>query len=399
MGAAADTLALLDGAVAGRALVYGSLPPAARDLDVLVRDADAPALERALRDAGFTGRGGVWARFAAGGATAVDLSPASEWGLPAPEVDALFDEAILLDGCEHVARPAPQHVVLLLGRRGSLGEKQRARLAAALAEDPDAETKARARAAAWGEPARRSPRAAARRAFRVVSGSNVVCLSGLDGAGKSSQGAALQEALRAVGIDAATEWLPFGQNPAIERASELARVLLRLLRRVGPAKELERHTASGGSLFATPGDTPERGALGRLALFAWTTTIALANALHQRRTAAQHALHGRVVIFDRYSLDSIVRLRYLYGDAERFPFQSWLIRAVSPRPRCAFLLDVAPETALARKQDQWSLDDLRRQAELYRDEARRQGVTRLDGERPRDELHAEIADAVWKALA
>src|SRR3569833_3987559 len=129
MGAATDTLALLDRTAPGRVVVYGSLPPDARDLDLLVRDRDAAALEQALRDAGFTGRGGVWARFAGGETTAVDLTRASERGLPASEVAALFDEAIVLEGCERVARPSPQHAVLLLERRGSLGEKQRARMA------------------------------------------------------------------------------------------------------------------------------------------------------------------------------------------------------------------------------------------------------------------------------
>jgi thymidylate kinase len=75
-----------------------------------------------------------------------------------------------------------------------------------------------------------------------------------------------------------------------------------------------------------------------------------------------------------------------------------LIEALAPSPRAAFFLDVAPETALARKQDIWGLDDLRRQAELYRDEAARLGVTRLDGERPREEIASRIASSVWAAL-
>ena len=57
-----------------------------------------------------------------------------------------------------------------------------------------------------------------------------------------------------------------------------------------------------------------------------------------------------------------------------------------------------PETALGRKRDRWSLPELRRQAELYREEAARLGVPRLDGERSPDELAAEIASAVWTAL-
>ena len=105
------------------------------------------------------------------------------------------------------------------------------------------------------------------------------------------------------------------------------------------------------------------------------------------------------MIFDRYTLDSIVRLRYLYGDRERFPFQAFLIKAVSPRPLRSFLLDVRPETALERKDDRWSLEALRRQSELYREEAERLGVPRIDGEQPRDALCAQIALEVWRTLA
>jgi thymidylate kinase len=402
-------LDVLDGAAHDRVLVYGSLPPAGRDLDLLVREPERRVFEYALEDAGYLQHGCVWVRFADGGATAVDLTPAVTWGLAAEELAALYSDAVLLDGRAHIACPSGHHALLILARRAQrrpLGERQRRRLADA---DADAWAEARRRAAQWGvteqldalargdAPTPSRARAVAH-GVRVAARGNVICLSGLDGAGKSSQAALLRDALHVVGIDAKVEWRPFGQNPTLGRVSRLGRHVLAALRRFSASDAEDARAASDEPLLAKPGDATQRSAAGRAALFAWTTFVALANALHQRRTAAENALQGKFVIFDRYSLDSVVRLRYAYGDAERFRFQSFLIRALSPKPRCAFFLDVPAETALGRKVDQWSLEDLRRQAELYREEAARQGVRRLDGERPREELAADIATEVWRAL-
>ncbi len=417
-----ETLLAIDQALSERAVVYGSLPPDGRDLDIVACTSARASIEHLLHERGFHRRANVWVRFADCSAAAVDIAPAEAWKLPPDELAALYADAVPLEGRTRLARPAPHHQLLILARRsapagGRLDAKRRQRLEQALAEDADAWAKAAAHASAWSaedslrrlrevSEGRRAPdsrsytvRGAARRARRVAHGGLVVTLSGLDGAGKSSQAEALRDALETAGIDAVVEWLPLGQNPSVERASDLVRRLLRLVRRAGHATTAEQRVAAGESLLATPGAARARSTRELALLHGWATVVAIANALHQRSIVTRHAAEGRVVIFDRYTLDSIVRLRYLYGDRERFAFQSFLIRAVSPRPLRSFLLEVAPETALGRKEDRWSLDDLRRQSELYREEADRLGVPRLDGERPREALCAEIALEVWRALA
>jgi thymidylate kinase len=411
-----ETLRAIDQALTERVLVYGSLPPDGRDLDLLVRPTAQAVIERLLTEQGFEHRRSMWIRFADCSATAIDITPAPRWKLPSEELESLYADAIPLEGCTHLVRPAPHHQLLILARRnareqGLLDMKRRRRLEDAVAEDADAWRKARAHAAAWREEGalrslqedeRQSSRhtltGAAHRARRVARGGLVVTLSGLDGAGKSSQAAALRDALKTAGVDAVVEWLPLGQNPSVERASALVRRVLHTARRAGRPTTAEQRAAAGESLLASPGSTRERSPRESALLHAWATVVAVANALHQRATITRHAAQGRVVIFDRYTLDSIVRLRYLYGDRERFTFQAFLIRAVSPRPLRSFLLDVRAETALGRKDDRWSLNDLRRQSELYREEAERLGVLRLDGERPRDVLCTEIAREVWRAL-
>ncbi len=223
----------------------------------------------------------------------------------------------------------------------------------------------------------------------------MITLSGLDGAGKSSQARALREELERRGYDVAVEWIPLASNRSIGELSDAARVVLRLLRRVPPFRRVAQHTEAGGSLLAGS-DAGTTGPAKALLGHTWTTFIALTNALAQRRRALRHAGRSRIVMFDRYTLDSVVILRHLWG-GER-PFASWLIRALSPKLVSSFLLDVPAETALARKRDHWDLANLQRLAELYRAEAPRLGVRRLDGERPREELTAEILADVERAL-
>ena len=196
--------------------------------------------------------------------------------------------------------------------------------------------------------------------------------------------------LAQLGIPAAVVWTPFASNRS-----------LRLL--AAPAKRLlGRKSADSGeapSLVARPGsDRAGGGPLGGLIAHGWATVVAVTNGLAQRRASLPHLLRGRIVIFDRYSLDSAVHLRYLYGEARRFRFQNALIAALSPKPLRAYFLDVPPETVVARKPIQYELDHVRRQAGLYREEHERRGVRRLDGERPREELSAEILADVWSAL-
>jgi hypothetical protein len=77
-----DAARVVDDASPRAVLVFGSLPGAGRDLDLLVRDEDLDAIRSGLDREGFRSQGDEWVRFAAGSAEAVDLLPASSWRLP-----------------------------------------------------------------------------------------------------------------------------------------------------------------------------------------------------------------------------------------------------------------------------------------------------------------------------
>jgi thymidylate kinase len=378
-------------------LVFGSLPGAGRDLDLLVPDDALAGLREALTSEGFRNRSDEWVRFADGTAEAVDLVPASAWKLPAAELESLLADARPIDGFVRLVRPAPHHALLVLARlagtRGSLPQKRRRRVEAAVAEDANAWQKAREVAPAWkltaelahlkhggpGQPRLPRPRRP-----------HVIALSGIDGSGKSSQAELLRETLERLGFDAAVEWTPFGQNAWLDHLAAPVKKLLCRTRRYAAAEPRET------GLERTPGTAlRERNATVN---YVWSAVVTFANGLAQLQTIARHSRHGRVVIYDRYALDSAVQLRFRYGTNGRFALQRALIGLLAPKPVASFYLEIPAETSIARKDDRWTLADLEAQTRLYSEEVARDGALRLDGLRPRDELAAEIGEAVWRAL-
>jgi thymidylate kinase len=214
-----------------------------------------------------------------------------------------------------------------------------------------------------------------------------VSFSGLDGSGKSSQAAALRDTLDRLGYDAIVHWSSVSQHGA----------LLHFL--VGTARWALRRGRRGGGGVSRDADPAKAFRQGNpLVGIGWTLLVALMNAYGQARGVNRHLWLGRVVICDRYVLDSKVHLRYAYGEERSYAVHLALIRLLSPRPDVSFFLDVSAETATARKPD-YELRENMRLAHLYREESVAFAARRIDAGRPRGEICAEVADVVWGALA
>ena len=123
---------------------------------------------------------------------------------------------------------------------------------------------------------------------------------------------------------------------------------------------------------------------------------------HERKPAIEAWLAGGVVVIcDRYLASSVA-----YGEAFGLD-PAWLvdIQRYLPQPDVTLLLDIAPETAVARKQrgrDRYERDTalLARVRESYR----RQAATTanwalIDGEQPKDAVAAAVSAAARSALA
>jgi dTMP kinase len=108
---------------------------------------------------------------------------------------------------------------------------------------------------------------------------------------------------------------------------------------------------------------------------------------------------GDVVICDRYRASSVA-----YGEAQGLdPAWLELIQQALPAPALTLLLDIAPETAAARKQtgrDRYERDLalLGRVRASYRRQAADPGWILIDAEAARDQVAAAVAQAVLPRL-
>jgi dTMP kinase len=133
----------------------------------------------------------------------------------------------------------------------------------------------------------------------------------------------------------------------------------------------------------------------------------VANRYEKKPLIERMLAEGTVIICDRYLASSIA-----YGEAQGLD-GAWLreIQRYLPPPALTILLDIAPETAAGRKtanRDKYERDLalLSRVRESYRRQAEaggpstplRAGWLRLDGERPKDVVAADVVTAVWPLL-
>ena len=122
---------------------------------------------------------------------------------------------------------------------------------------------------------------------------------------------------------------------------------------------------------------------------------------YEWKPAIERALaDGRIVICDRYQASSVA-----YGEAQGLD-PGWLvdIQRHLPQPDVTVVLDIAPETAVARKaagRDKFERDLalLGRVRASYRRQAGQPGWVMIDGERQKPEVAEAVRSAVWPRLA
>ena len=126
----------------------------------------------------------------------------------------------------------------------------------------------------------------------------------------------------------------------------------------------------------------------------------MANRYEYRRRLEDWLRAGDIVLCDRYVASSVA-----YGETQGLD-PAWVaaVQRHLPQPGLTLLLDIAPETAVARKaagRDKFERDLvlLTRVRESYRRQAQHAGWVRIDGERPKDEIAAEISRVVRDRLA
>jgi dTMP kinase len=128
--------------------------------------------------------------------------------------------------------------------------------------------------------------------------------------------------------------------------------------------------------------------------------LMIANRYEWKPAIAQALAEGTIVIADRYLASSVA-----YGEAQGLDPQ-WLFDAQKylPAPAVTLMIDIAPETAAARKRThrdrfEQDLPMLGRVRASYRRQAAQAGWVAIDGERPIETVAADVATAAASALA
>jgi dTMP kinase len=126
----------------------------------------------------------------------------------------------------------------------------------------------------------------------------------------------------------------------------------------------------------------------------------VANRYEKKPQMEKMLADGTIIICDRYLASSVA-----YGEAHGLD-AGWLreIQRYLPPPDLTILLDIAPETAAGRKttnRDKYERDLalLSRVRESYRRQAQAADWLRLDGERAKDLVAADVLTAVAPLLA
>lgn len=126
--------------------------------------------------------------------------------------------------------------------------------------------------------------------------------------------------------------------------------------------------------------------------------MAVANGWSLGRDVLRHGWEGRVIVADRYHLDSIVRMRFLYDEHREFRLQRLIVAALSPaRATPSYSTSTPPPRWLARTMGGVRRSSPSRLGYTARSTAR----TRPCGSTARDppaELCGEIAERVWRGL-
>ncbi|MGH3037151.1 MAG: AAA family ATPase [Gaiellaceae bacterium] len=174
-----------------------------------------------------------------------------------------------------------------------------------------------------------------------------VALLGPDGAGKSTLAADLE---RSFYLPVRSVYMGLYQNPAPRRT-----------RRLRPVPRTAKRVATQWGRW-------------------------LEGAYHRRR--------GRLVVFDRYTYDTLVPNRFRHGRRGRA--RRWVLARSCPPPDLAVLLD-APSDVLYARKGEHDLDVLERQREAYRALLRRfpRSVV-VDATADPERVRPEVTAAVWR---
>lgn len=166
----------------------------------------------------------------------------------------------------------------------------------------------------------------------------VTAISGVDGSGKTTLRAAIEQDLHRAGVLVSTVWVRpgMGLGPLVRLASFAKQTLGE-----DPAPGIRVMSRSGAGT-STP--RSRRGVVG----WSWATLVCVSFIVGVWR---QHAASKGVVLYDRHLVDALATLDFAYEGVD-LRFQRAMVRRLLPRANVSFYLEVPAEVSVARKPDE-----------------------------------------------
>ena len=222
----------------------------------------------------------------------------------------------------------------------------------------------------------------------------LICLTGIDGCGKSTQARILKNRMDDAGWDTATVWTggrPYISRPLVKLVKRRLRAPVQRDDGQYEARELGADASDEFGEYLSKSNKMFRNHW--ILRRGWTDVSLIEHAIEANLAVQPHLRAGRAVICDRYIYKSIVNLAILL-DMELTDLPHLLrhpaVRSV-PRPSLYFLMDLPASVAASRKTDLPALEYVARRVPVYRALAAYGGMPVIDATKPPD----VVADDIW----
>lgn len=220
----------------------------------------------------------------------------------------------------------------------------------------------------------------------------LVCFTGIDGSGKTTQARLLLDWLQARGIPSMYTWSRGGVMAIRRLFLFMGRSALGTsTRQISEDQAAYRHYQARKSRL-----------MGNwLVRNLWSATTYLEHIVQINRDIRTQLRAGRTVVCDRYQWDTLIDLAVLN---ERRP--EWLSNGFNrlmwkliPSPALTFLIDIPTQEAMRRKDDIPSLDYVQKRREYYQYLAAHESLGLIDGCQDPAAIQRQVRNAVEACMA
>lgn len=219
--------------------------------------------------------------------------------------------------------------------------------------------------------------------------SMLISMSGMDGSGKTLQSKLLIKAFQQCDIRTKYVWSRCGCTTFAGIFIRSGKVLFDHFKFDKGIKSLSEQNNKIG--------LRQQYLKNRFMRFFWTFIILVELTVIYNLKVRIPLLFGKVVICDRYLVDTLVEMGvYTKDENIHRGFSSILLRLLNPSPNISFLISVSPRIVFERKSDEFLEVHLNKQRLLYKKLAKRFNTILINGERS----FVDVSDyIVYKALA